>query len=843
MKKTLLKRTLRVIGAVLLALSALGLLALGAILLAPAVTLPFLAESGAGLAGVPLRIGGMSGNFLEGFVIQEVSAGLPSADVAVQTVVVDARWRSLAVRRLSLERLEMDGLVVRLKEAPPEKKEKPEGGKKGTAWRFSIDRVRLSGGAILQHGRALREIEVRAALPEGRLVVTRARAILEDSELRLRGGAAFAPAGAWLVAGATGPLDAELRLRGAERRWTLDGRGRFRGAFVRIAARVDGESWRADAAFRGVDPAWFGTDAVKGPLSGDAAAHGQGTHWPPASAQVSLRLNAAAQKLFADARLREGTVAWLARLAGDVTGRASGTCRADGGVVAGSWKLTARRPELERWAGAGGEVGFSGRLRAMRGPEGWSARGRDLRLTAGPNLDFEAEFIFTRNVLNIPRLAWRTPGGELVAYGTVPFSSAGERLPDFDVSLRARSVSLAFVAAWLSDAEIEDGLLDADLHLAHRRGVFLPEGSIHIRAARLKGTPAGLDLKDISLRAVAERNVVRIAEGRALTKKGEVGISGSLNAHGPDLALTAARLAFRVPGDVAGLVNGNLSLGGRWKALTVKGDIGVSEADYIPAKKKKKKDAKEEKKAPAPPSSPGALAMDLRMHFDRNVWYKDGSNYIELKGDLRVRKQRQESAALSGRVETLRGQYGLYGRTFVIQSGRAIFHGETPIDPALAVRALYLEENSGTKVFLDVGGTASRPTLTLSSLPPLEEQDILSLLAFGRPLDGGKEADGSGAAQSLVANYLLQQTRNIPLIRRLDLDILQVRKSAAGDTDLTVGRYLSRDLFVSYDQTLGDDGQRRLNAEYTFTPHWSLFGRRSNGSQYIIDLLFKYGVR
>jgi autotransporter translocation and assembly factor TamB len=61
--------------------------------------------------------------------------------------------------------------------------------------------------------------------------------------------------------------------------------------------------------------------------------------------------------------------------------------------------------------------------------------------------------------------------------------------------------------------------------------------------------------------------------------------------------------------------------------------------------------------------------------------------------------------------------------------------------------------------------------------------------------------------------------------------------------DLTVGRYITRDLFLSFEQTLGEDGGRRINAEYSLTPLWSLEGGTGSDGRYVVDVLFKYPLK
>lgn len=67
--------------------------------------------------------------------------------------------------------------------------------------------------------------------------------------------------------------------------------------------------------------------------------------------------------------------------------------------------------------------------------------------------------------------------------------------------------------------------------------------------------------------------------------------------------------------------------------------------------------------------------------------------------------------------------------------------------------------------------------------------------------------------------------------------------NAANQPDVTVGRYVTKDLFVGYGQVLGQGGEKRVNAEYSISKHWSLEGKNSSDGRYVADLLFKFGIR
>ena len=67
--------------------------------------------------------------------------------------------------------------------------------------------------------------------------------------------------------------------------------------------------------------------------------------------------------------------------------------------------------------------------------------------------------------------------------------------------------------------------------------------------------------------------------------------------------------------------------------------------------------------------------------------------------------------------------------------------------------------------------------------------------------------------------------------------------NSASQPDVTVGRYVTKDLFISYGQVLGQGGEKRVSAEYSLTRHWSLEGKNSSDGRYVADLLFKFGIR
>jgi autotransporter translocation and assembly factor TamB len=96
------------------------------------------------------------------------------------------------------------------------------------------------------------------------------------------------------------------------------------------------------------------------------------------------------------------------------------------------------------------------------------------------------------------------------------------------------------------------------------------------------------------------------------------------------------------------------------------------------------------------------------------------------------------------------------------------------------------------------------------------------------------------AAGALFGGFVtrgLQQTG----VDQLTLDVVSIQPSGEGGANqLTLGRYLTHNLFVSYGQTLNSTGQKSFNAEYFLTKRWALLGVAGSGEGNYLDLLFRY---
>ena len=189
----------------------------------------------------------------------------------------------------------------------------------------------------------------------------------------------------------------------------------------------------------------------------------------------------------------------------------------------------------------------------------------------------------------------------------------------------------------------------------------------------------------------------------------------------------------------------------------------------------------------------------------------------KLEGKIAVRDRPGRATVARGALQ-VGGRYKAYGQNLTITRGRLAYAGTPLDDPALDIRAE--REVDQVVVGVQVRGTALAPELTLWSTPALDQAEQLSYLVLGRPLRSASQADGaqlSRAAATFGGNLLAQK-----LGARMGLDEIGVADSRAlGGAALTVGKFLSPRLFVSYGVALFGDGQV-VTFKYLLSRLWNV---------------------
>ncbi len=220
----------------------------------------------------------------------------------------------------------------------------------------------------------------------------------------------------------------------------------------------------------------------------------------------------------------------------------------------------------------------------------------------------------------------------------------------------------------------------------------------------------------------------------------------------------------------------------------------------------------------------------INIKIPKNSWIKNEDFRIELSGDLELLKNK-EFFEIFGTVDVIRGQYDLFGKTFIIDEGTVSFQGGEEIKPEMNIKASYAFRNVQRiqqKLSVRITGTVSEPKVSFTlDDNSINEGDALSFILFGKGLnelsmsqqENMSAGIGPGLAQTSVSSILTSQITKF-LGKSLNVDYIEIKSDGSFENaTVTVGKYITNNLFVNYEQQFGETTRRdvdryRVDLEY-----------------------------
>jgi translocation and assembly module TamB len=119
---------------------------------------------------------------------------------------------------------------------------------------------------------------------------------------------------------------------------------------------------------------------------------------------------------------------------------------------------------------------------------------------------------------------------------------------------------------------------------------------------------------------------------------------------------------------------------------------------------------------------------------------------------------------------------------------------------------------------VNIRGTLRKPEIVLSSIPPLEDADILALIVFNQQLNQlgeGQQISLAQRAQALAAGAVASRIAT-SVGNRLGLDQFEITTAppSGAAAEVTVGQQVGRNLYVKLEQAVGGETQTNLILEY-----------------------------
>jgi translocation and assembly module TamB len=472
-----------------------------------------------------------------------------------------------------------------------------------------------------------------------------------------------------------------------------------------------------------------------------------------------------------------------------------------------------------------------------------------------------AEIGLRQRLLSVNARIEEASGHAFTLVGTVPTRADAGPL---DVKAESRQVSLGLIQAFTSHVDTVQGLAAVSLHATGSLANPALTGSLTLSNGSLRIVPTGVIYSAINAdvgiengRASIRQFTLSDAEGHTLTASGGGDIPRLTTTDAVDVVVKSTGLTVlenelgeievagdaRVEGTVAAprvtgrleVSRGLLEVDEMLRVLTAGSRAPASPLEAVPEPGRSADVGvpESEPATPAPPDtgvfSRATLALQVDMPDDVVLRGRGirpaagsvalGSLNLTVGGDLEIRKSAGEQPVLIGSVEAVRGFYDFQGRRFEVQRGSSVvFRGTRPIDPSVDVTGQ--REVSGITVAVRLGGTARRPTIALSSSPPLDQSDILSLIVFNQPINELGEAEQTDLLQragDLAASAIATPVAD-SIARALDVDLFEIRTPVAGGAgEVSIGRQVNERLFVGFRQEFGDADASRLSFEYRLT--------------------------
>ena len=404
---------------------------------------------------------------------------------------------------------------------------------------------------------------------------------------------------------------------------------------------------------------------------------------------------------------------------------------------------------------------------------------------------------------------------------------------------------LGFVQSFVPDLQAVTGSITGTLDFSGTIGLPRLQGQIVLADGHAKVPRAGIELQQVQLRLTGKGEGPLAIDGSLQSGGGNLAISGTLD---PSVAPPRADLkvegqnfqAMATP-DARIWVTPELHLLSDADGMHLEGTLTVPKAEITPQGLGNNGVAISEDQIivgnePTAEDKPLKFYSTVTMTLGDAVNFKGFGLTTRLEGGVTVSEEPQRVATGNGELRLVEGRYQAYGQDLTIETGRLIFDGGAVTKPAVDLYATRHPQADIT-VGVRVRGTLDKPLLTLQSEPGMPREQQLSWLVLGRSLDQSSSSDRSAVSQAALSlglsggDYFAQK-----IGKTVGLDLISVGQGPISDSSvaanatniqgsqaaqnagtstaytsqaaqLTLGKYLTPKLFISYGVSLFQPGQ------------------------------------
>jgi autotransporter translocation and assembly factor TamB len=193
------------------------------------------------------------------------------------------------------------------------------------------------------------------------------------------------------------------------------------------------------------------------------------------------------------------------------------------------------------------------------------------------------------------------------------------------------------------------------------------------------------------------------------------------------------------------------------------------------------------------------ISLDILLDAPQHIFVRGWGLDAELGGKLDISGNLHEPL-INGRLSSIRGRYEEFGRDFNLNKANLRFQGTVPPSPYFDIEAAAEIEDITAKVLITKN--MKDPKISFAALPPLPEDEVLSLILFGTSIENISPFQAVQLAStlrrfsgqgSLMPNPL-ETLENIT-----GLDDIRV-KNTGEDVSVGAGKYISDKIYVEVEK-------------------------------------------
>jgi autotransporter translocation and assembly factor TamB len=445
-----------------------------------------------------------------------------------------------------------------------------------------------------------------------------------------------------------------------------------------------------------------------------------------------------------------------------------------------------------------------------------------------------------------PVLLRRAPGAVQIerlqlASSAGHVSASGAVRDDGRLALTASGrFPLAILAAVRPEIAEADGTLQATVRVGGTASApeVSGEGTIGDGRVTLRDYPD--TVRAITARLLASPSGIRVVEATAALGGGELRASGDLalergGVRGFRFDLGARRIAVAPAEGLTTTWDADLELVGAPARAQLRGEARLLRGAYTSDVSLLRLLLERRPAGSAPSPATGALHLDLTVRLDDHLVVRSSLARLRVGGTLGVQGT-TSAPVVFGTAAARDGQILFRKHVFSVTTATARFTDPRRVDPILDVQATTTIREH--EIAMAVTGHSDDLQVRLSSRPPLPEEDVLSLVAFGVP----RAQLGPGAVLGELAGFLVQDLVGLDM-RGAALDVMEVETSDTGDRAVRVGKQLTPRLLAVYSQGIEQTEAQKLRVEYQLFGPLRVAGEQDFRGGFGADVLLRMRFR